>query len=88
MAITKENAVDMAWKTEGLEKILEKNGDPRSKSLGQAQIVAMWDPVLVGIPGISLNQPNQEELEYAYQLMDNLATEFKYDSGNRKYDSI
>ena len=85
MEITREQVVDMAWKTEGLVKKLTGQKDPRAIQLEKAQFIALWEPVLAGIGDIPAEQPTNEQYQEAYLQMDALAREFNYDSSNRKY---
>ncbi len=75
MTITREEAVDMAWKVEGLYSILKQRQDPRAVALGDAGVIALcWQE---GDP--------RSWLEDSYRVMEQLSKEFDYDSGKRKF---
>ncbi len=78
--VTREQVVDMAWKTEGLVRLMRNKGDERAVLLEIAQL-----DVLLSSETDSLKQG---QINKHYQLMEVLATEYKFDSGNRIYDVI
>jgi len=81
-----KQVIDMAWKTEGLGKVLKQKGDFRAEQFEKAQMIALWDSVLISLmPKISSERPNQKEYLEAYKIMKDLSEEFNYDSGKRKY---
>lgn len=77
MPITQEEAIDMAWRVEGLSQKLRAKGDTRADLLGLAEITTWaWqngDPTYL--------------FETSYHVMNELAVEFNYDSGKRIYSS-
>ncbi len=77
--ITAENVIDMAWKTEGLPRLMKSKGDERASLLEAIQAEA-----LMGFGG----SPDQDRINSHYQFMEVLAAEYNFDSGSRKYDSI
>jgi len=81
MTVTKENVIDMAWKTEGLPELMKGRGDTLAVKLEDLQLEAFLDL------GMEEN-PDPARLEKVYKAMEIMADKYNFDSGRRKYDSI
>ena len=76
----------MAWKTNGLVTLMEREGNLYlAKKLGQAQTIALWDPIIAGLEDIPESKPSTHAYAYAYLRMTQFSKDWKYDSGHRKY---
>lgn len=78
--ITKQKVIDIAWKTEGLARILEERNDPQADLLMKAQVhahevIAFQD------------KPDPQDMTSVYQVMDRLSNLYNYDSGVRVYEN-
>ena len=84
MKITREKVTDMAWKAEGLDKLLESQGQRVDlRDINKAYNIALLPPH----PGINPAKV-QKEIEWAYKILDTLTQCYKYDSGKRRFNSI
>ena len=82
--ITRENVVDMAWKAEGLSKVLENQGQRVDlRDIHKAYDLALFPPCR-GTDSVEV----QREIEWAYRIMDALTKCYRYDSGKRRFNSI
>ena len=80
--ITRENIVDMAWKAEGLDKILESQGQRvELRDLLKAYDIALLPPNHGANPG-------NDEIVEAYRTMKFLTDSYNHDSGKRKFNSL
>ena len=85
----KRIAVDLAWKTEGLPRYLEKKGESNQASIIKwAQTIALWDPIVAGIEYAPSEKPSIEKLAKAFYNMEKISRYYNYDSGKRKFNSI
>ncbi|MFH1207478.1 MAG: hypothetical protein V1668_02620 [Patescibacteria group bacterium] len=75
---TKE-AIDFAWRAEGLEKVMRQKGDKRATQLEINVMTIFAETTSPGKP------VNEAELSNAAGFIKALCEEYKYDSGKRKY---
>jgi len=77
--ITTENVIDMAWKAEGLDRVLEEKG----QRVDLRDLRRAYDFV-----PLSPETPLDGGAVWAFRKMEQLTRSYKHDSGKRKFNSI
>ena len=73
-----KKAVDIAWRSEGLDKVMQEKGDARAEKVALLTMTIFAETA-------PRNETDEAVLTEASDELEALCEEFEYDSGKRKY---